>query len=330
MYYYKDMKFLILKTTNPFVNLAIEEYFFSYTNDDIFMLWQNEPTIVIGKNQNPFAEINMDFVNKNNIHIARRISGGGAVYHDLGNINYTFISSREKNAQINFESFTAPIIKSLENIGIQAKLSGRNDLLIEDKKFSGNAQHIRGGRVLHHGTLLFDTDLDVLTLALKVDPDKIKAKAIQSTRSRVTNLKPYFPSDTDANTFISMIAKQVQKQFNTEPIEAPVCKEVDELSARNASNEWLFPKSNYLSAYTATKKRKYDFGIVNLQLNMSNDVISKIKITGDFFGTKDIAELEEIIKNSAIKNLQKILQNVNVSEYIFSMTNEEFLQLIKE
>ena len=329
MYYYKHMKFLILKTTNPYINLAVEEYLFSYTDDDIFMLWQNEPTIVIGKNQNAFAEINMDFVKEKNIHIARRISGGGAVYHDLGNVNYTFISSRD-NSQINFEYFTKPIIKSLKNIGISAKLSGRNDLLVDDKKFSGNAQHVHNSRVLHHGTLLFDTDLDILTLALKVDPDKIKAKAIQSARSRVTNLKPYFPTDTDVNSFIDIITEHVKKQFDAEFISVPTCKEIDELALRNASDEWIFPKSNYLSDYTITKKKKYDFGIVNLVLTMSKGLISEIKVTGDFFGKNDVSELEALIKNTDIKKIYEIIKSVDVGEYIFGMKNEEFLQLIKE
>ena len=128
------MKFLILKTTDPYLNLAIEEYLFEYTSDDIFMLWQNEPTVVIGKNQNVFAEINMNYLRENNIHIARRITGGGAVYHDLGNINYTFISSKRKTNKIDFAYYTTPIINSLKKLGIDAKLSGRNDLLANDKK----------------------------------------------------------------------------------------------------------------------------------------------------------------------------------------------------
>lgn len=324
------MKFFILKTTNPYINLAIEEYLFSSTNDDIFMLWQNEPTIVIGKNQNPFSEINMNFVKENGIHIARRITGGGAVYHDLGNVNYTFISKQKEDGQIDFEYFTMPILESLKSNGIPAILSGRNDLLVDGKKFSGNAQHTHDGRVLHHGTLLFDTDLDILTLALKVDPDKIKSKAIQSTRSRVTNLKRYFPQDTNAADFINLISEHVQKQFNAEISQAPICKEVDELAKRNASEEWLFPKSSYLSTYTVTKKQKYDFGIVKLELNMSNDKVTDIKITGDFFGNKDISILESLIKNKSIGELCELIEQINVSDFIFNMKNEELLDLIRK
>ena len=184
--YIYAMKFLTLKTTNPNINLATEEYLFTHCEDDIFMLWQNEPTVVIGKNQNAFAELNMDYIKNNNIHVVRRITGGGAVYHDLGNVNYTFISGKKGSVGIDFEYFTKPIIHALPSLGISAELSGRNDILIDGKKISGNAQHTSGNRVLHHGTLLFDSDLSVLSDALKVDEEKIKAKAIieKSTKNK--------------------------------------------------------------------------------------------------------------------------------------------------
>ena len=198
---------------------------FSSTNDDVFMLWQNEPTVVIGKNQNAFAEINMDYIKKNNIHIARRITGGGAVYHDLGNVNYTFISNQGETAGIDFAYFTAPIIEALGTLGINAVLSGRNDLMIGDKKFSGNAQHTKANRVLHHGTLLFDSELDILSYALNVDEEKIKAKAIKSARSRVTNLRHSLTVDITVEQFIQTIAHFVIDKYNPKII-APDRKSV--------------------------------------------------------------------------------------------------------
>ena len=230
------MKFLILKTTNPYVNLATEEYLFNNSDDDVFMLWQNEPSIIIGKNQNAFAEINMDFARENNLNIVRRITGGGAVYHDLGNLNYTFISTKNENNGIDFEHFTLPIIESLKNLGICAKLSGRNDLIVDDKKFSGNAQHTVGNRVLHHGTLLFDTNLDMLSSALNVDEEKLKAKAIKSTRSRVVNLKSIINRDIDVNEFIKIISDFVISKFSPEIISAPNSVEIDSLVKRNVSS----------------------------------------------------------------------------------------------
>ena len=182
------MKYFRLKSTCPYLNLAIEEYMFKHSQDEVFILWQNEPTVVIGKNQNAFAEINMDYLREKNIKIARRITGGGAVFHDLGNVNYTYIS--KSKVGINFEYYSKPIIETLRDMGVCVHLSGRNDLLTEDgRKISGSAEYTANGRTLHHGTLLFDAHLDTLSSVLNVDPEKLRANAVKSTRSRVANIK---------------------------------------------------------------------------------------------------------------------------------------------
>ena len=316
------MKFLVLKTKNPYINLAIEEYLFSKTKDDIFMLWQNEPSVIIGKNQNAFTEINMNYVKEHNIHIVRRITGGGAVYHDLGNVNYSFISNRDKSTGIDFEYFTEPIIKSLKNIGIEAKLSGRNDLIVDERKISGNAQHTDGTRVLHHGTLLFDSNLDVLSLALKVDDEKLRAKAIKSTHSRVINLKPLIKESINVEAFINILSDYIINTFSPEFIDAPVSSEIDELAVRNSSFEWIYPKRAFLSDYTIIKKKKYPFGLVEVHMNMSNDIISDIKFFGDFFGNRDIFEIEKLLLGESIFKIKNLLKNISISDYIFGMTND--------
>lgn len=311
------------------MNLAVEEYLFSKTTDDIFMLWQNEPSVIIGKNQNAYAEINMDYVRSNNIHIVRRITGGGAVYHDLGNVNYTFISSREKNAGIDFAYFTEPICEALKTLGIDAKLSGRNDLLAGDRKFSGNAQHVVENRVLHHGTILFDGNLDVLSSALNVDEEKLKSKSIKSTKSRVVNIKTLMSENLDVDAFIDRISEHVKKKFNPEIISAPENHEVIELKNRNESSEWIFPDRAYLSEYRMTKKKKYDFGIVEVRMSMSNDIISDVKFFGDFFGTKDVVEIENELRGKSIFNIKDLLKNITVNDYIYGMTSEELEEHIK-
>lgn len=311
------------------MNLAVEEYLFSKTTDDIFMLWQNEPSVIIGKNQNAYAEINMDYVRSNNIHIVRRITGGGAVYHDLGNVNYTFISSREKNLGIDFAYFTEPICEALKTLGIDAKLSGRNDLLAGDRKFSGNAQHVVGNRVLHHGTILFDGNLDVLSSALNVDEEKLKSKSIKSTKSRVVNIKTLMSENLDVDAFIDRISEHVKKKFNPEIISAPENHEVIELKNRNESSEWIFPDRAYLSEYRMTKKKKYDFGIVEVRMSMSNDIISDVKFFGDFFGTKDVVEIENELRGKSIFNIKDLLKNITVNDYIYGMTSEELEEHIK-
>ena len=321
------MKFLILRTKNPYLNLAIEEYIFSETDDDVFMLWQNEPTVVIGKNQNAYAEINMDYVKENNINIARRITGGGAVYHDFGNVNYTFISNNRKNG-IDFAYFTKPIIEALKKLDIDAKLSGRNDLLVNEKKISGNAQFNNGNRVLHHGTLLFDTNLDVLTQVLKVDEEKIKSKAIKSVRSRVVNLKALINEKIDSDDFINLISSYIVSKYNPTVIEAPKCEKIDALATRNSSDEWLFPKNNFISNYTLVNKKRYAFGILEMHINMSDKKILDIKISGDFFGGKDISELESILKNTPLSELQNKIINIDIEDYIYGITKEDFINHI--
>ena len=323
------MKFLILKTTDPYLNLAIEEYLFEYSSDDIFMLWQNEPTVVIGKNQNVQAEINMNYLKDNNIHIARRITGGGAVYHDLGNINYTFISSKNQKNEINFEYYTAPIIESIKNLGIYAKLSGRNDLTVDDKKFSGSAQHAKCGRVLHHGTLLFNSNLNVLTNVLNVDEEKIKSKAIKSTRSRVINLKELLGDTFSAEEFINYISEFIKTSFNPEIISPPMNDVILSLANRNKSNGWLFSSSKLVSEYTTRKKVRYPFGIVDIYAEISNQKIKEINIFGDYFGISDTKKLEELIKGAHIDNISNKISNINIAEYISGMSNELFINHIK-
>ena len=324
------MKFLILDTHNPHLNLAIEEYLFLHADDEVFMLWQNDKTVVIGKNQNAYAEINKSYTDENGIKIARRITGGGAVYHDLGNVNYTFIS-RDDERGINFSYFTAPIIEALAAIGVKAVLSGRNDLLADgEKKISGNAQHRAGGRVLHHGTLLFDTDLDVLSSSLKVDPEKIKSKAVKSTRSRVVNIKEILENKITTEEFIKLIAGYVIKKYNPEIISAPENNEVFEIFARNSSAEWIFPAREYVSHYNISKKKRFSFGTVECVMDMTCDTVKDIKISGDFFGTKPVSELENFIKGSRLCDIENALSKTLISDYIFPMTVDELVRLIVE
>ena len=322
------MKFLILKTNDPYRNLAIEEYLFTHCDDDIFMLWQNEPCIVIGKNQNAYAEINAQFVRENNIKLVRRITGGGAVYHDLGNVNYTFIGEKTEQG-IDFAYFTQPIVSALASLGVKVSLTGRNDLVAETgEKISGNAQHSSGKRVLHHGTLLFSSDLDVLSCALKVDEEKIKSKAIKSARSRVTNISELIDADMTVSDFIAVLSDFLIRTYSPDIIDAPSGAEVDNLYAKYSSDEWLYPAGSYLSGYTVTKKKRYPFGTVELCLTMESSRIKKAKIFGDFFGIRPTEELEKMLENADITRLTEFLSSLNLGEYIHGMTSEDFITLV--
>ena len=322
------MKFLILKSHDPYVNLAIEEYLFSHETDDVFMLWQNESTVVVGKNQNAYAEIKTDVVRERGIKIARRITGGGAVYHDLGNVNYSFISTRRGGSDIDFEYFTAPIIEALASMGIKAELSGRNDLLTDGRKFSGNAQHTNGDRTLHHGTLLFDADLSVLSEVLNVDRSKIESKAIASVRSRVVNLSELLRENITVERFIEILSDFVVKKYSPEIIDVPQNDEIEKLTRRNASEEWIFPLSKLTSEYTALRKKRYDFGIVEVYLDMSNDTITKATVCGDFFGVCAVSELSDALEGVLLSKVAERISTLDVGDYIFGMSNDEFVSLL--
>lgn len=322
------MKLYILKTTDPYENLALEEYLFEREEGDAFLLWQNAPTVVIGKNQNAFAELHMDEIARRDIRIARRITGGGAVYHDLGNLNYSYIAAG--TGELDFARFEAPIISALSRVGVAATASGRNDLLVDGRKFSGNAQHAKGGRTLHHGTLLFDTDLSVLSSVLAVDQEKLKANAVRSVSSRVTNLKQYLPAGFTVEDLVSLIAQEMTEHYGATLAEPPANEEIDALAARNASDAWLFPDREYLSRYTYRKKKRFPFGTVELHLEMKNDRIEEARITGDFFGTAPASLIEGTLAGQTPASVKEALATVPLAACIAGMTEEDFLSLFTE
>ena len=198
---------------DPYFNLAAEEYLLKNFSEDVFMLWQSESSIVVGKHQNALAEINHRYVYENDIKVARRLSGGGTVFHDPGNLNFTFIKNVERIDQVSFKVFTQPIVVVLKNLGLDAYTTGRNDLLLDGKKISGNAEHVYKKRVLHHGTLLFNSQLQKLKNALKVDLSRFEDKAVQSNRSEVTNIADYLDRKMEVQEFSDFIFKGIKASY---------------------------------------------------------------------------------------------------------------------
>ena len=320
------MKYIKLESTNPYYNLAVEEYLLNNSVDDIFMLWQNSPTVVIGRNQNAYAEVKVGYAKDNGIFVSRRITGGGAVYHDLGNINYTFITSESKAKALDYAYFTKPIIEALASLGLKCNLSGRNDIECDGKKFSGNAQYSSNGRILHHGTLLFDADVSALSSVLKVDKEKLEYKAVKSHKSRVVNLLTLLDKKIGVDEFIEYIEKYVLENLGAEISNVEDNAEIKRLYERNSSEEWIYSSKRYLTDYTVHKRNKYPFGIVNVEIKLAKDVIEDIVISGDFFGLGDINELEAKLKGKRREDIK----DIDVSKYIDKMTLEEFCELIKE
>ena len=320
------MKYLRLTTTNPYYNLAVEEFLFRHSADDVLILWQNEPTVVIGKNQNAYAEVDLSYAAHHGIHVSRRITGGGAVYHDLGNVNYSLISSDSSERILDYAYFTEPLIEALGELGLRCELSGRNDLLAEGRKFSGNAQYATGGRILHHGTILFDTDVSVMSDVLKIDKEKLAYRAVKSCKSRVVNLSTLLKNPMEVSDFMACLERSLCAHLNAEPMSLPDDPRLTALYERNASKEWILSDKRYLTGYTVTRKKKYPYGLIQIELSLLRDQIEGIRISGDFFGLSPIEELEARLVGQSLSSLCPL----DPSPYISGMTYEDLVGLLNE
>jgi lipoate-protein ligase A len=319
------MKYIRLHTKSPYYNLAVEEYLLKETDEDIFMLWQNSPSVIIGKNQNAYAEVDLSYAKEAGINIARRITGGGAVFHDEGNVNYTFITSKSKAKSLDYGYFTRPIVDALASLGLDCALSGRNDLECEGKKISGNAQFCTEDRILHHGTLLFDANVDIMSRVLKVDKEKLEYKAVKSHKSRVANISSLLKENIGVDGFIYTIESFISEKMGAESMSAPQNDRIDALCERNSGDEWILSKKKFLTGYTVNRRKKYPFGIVNINMTLTADVIEDITISGDFFEKAPVEELEALLKGRKVTSVD----NIDVSKFIANMTSGEFAELIK-
>lgn len=323
---------IINNNTDPRYNLALEEYVLkNLPQDDYILLWQNEPSIIIGRNQNTIEEINSEYVKKHNIHVVRRISGGGAVYHDFGNLNYTFVTKNSRDNLNNFRKFTKPVIDALRSLGVNAEFAGRNDILIEGKKFSGNAQTYHQDRMFHHGTILFDADLNMVSKVLQVKLEKIQSKGIKSNRSRVTNVLPFLENKMNIKEFQNYLLTFF---LETEDIDSKTYKlseadflKIDKLYKDKYSTwEWNYGES---PDYELEKEQRFAGGKVNLKLNVSEGAIKDLKIFGDFFGKKEVSELEVLLTGVKLtkENLINALKDIDINEYFYNVTMDEFINL---
>ena len=314
--------------TNPYFNLAAEEYVLKHLSEDAFMLWRNEPSVIVGKHQNTLAEINLDFVRDNKIKVVRRLSGGGAVFHDLGNLNFTFIMNGEDGNLVDFRKFTRPILDVLLKLGVDAKFEGRNDLTIEGKKFSGNAEHVFKKRVLHHGTLLFSSEMANLSDALKINPLKYRDKAVKSVRSRVTNISEHLPQPLDVLRFRDLIMEHIREMY-PDAVEYDYSQE--DLNAINnlveskySTWEWDF---GYSPQYNLERGIKTEGGHIEFHLNVEKGIIRDIKIYGDFFNKRDVIEVEELLKGCAheMDAVKERLISIVLNDYFSNVSVDEFV-----
>ncbi|WP_137657357.1 lipoate--protein ligase [Listeria newyorkensis] len=313
-------------------NFAIEEFALRQmdANETYVMFYRMHPTVIVGKNQNTLAEINQAYIDEHDIPVLRRLSGGGAVYNDEGNISFSIITKDDGASFNNFERFTKPVIDALIELGVDAKLSGRNDIEVAGKKISGNAQFATGGRLYSHGTLLFDVNLANVEKALRVNPLKLQAKGVKSVRSRVTNIREHLREDMDINAFQEVLLQSISQ---TAEIPTYRFSEADWTQIRKIQKEryqnwdWNYGKS---PKFNVKNEQKFPGGLVEIRFQVEKGRITIAQIFGDFFATGDIQEVENKLLGVAYTRdtLDDFLEGINVPLYFGEVTKEELQTII--
>ena len=318
---------------DPSLNLAAEEYVIRNITpkEEILLFYINGPSIIIGRNQNTIQEINTDYVEEHGIKVVRRLSGGGAVYHDKGNLNFSFIAPHSKDNFHNFKKFTEPVIKVLNEMGVPAELRGRNDIVVNDQKISGNAQYVAGERMVSHGTLLWQTDLGRVGEALRVKAAKIESKGIKSVRSRVANITEFI--DGEPMCIEAFRTHIIQSVFEGKELREYVLTKNDWEAIVTLANEryrnwnWNYGRS---PDFGIKRETRYAGGEIEVYLDVSQGIIKHLKFYGDFFGQRDVDELENCLMNVQYtpSALTKALENVLITDYFVNFSLEELISLL--
>lgn len=319
--------------TDPRINLAIEEYALRNLgeSEDYLLFYINEPSIIIGRNQNTLEEINDEYVRENNFHVVRRTSGGGAVYHDMGNLNFSFITNYKKENFSNFKKFTKPVIQVLQKMGIEVEMSGRNDLLVGNRKISGNAQFSTGKRMFSHGTLLFDSDLDEITRALDVKMSKIESKGHKSVRSRVANISEFIDEDIDVHEFRSRLLHglfEERESFERYRLTDDEWQKVHKLKKEKYGNwDWNYGRS---PKFNIQRSHRFSAGEIDLRLEIEKGYIENLKIYGDFFGVEPVEEIEELLQGVRYEpyDLERAISKMDLESYFGRVHENDFLELL--
>ncbi|MGE0078658.1 MAG: lipoate--protein ligase [Bacteroidales bacterium] len=290
------LKILHQKNHDPFFNIATEEYLLKHKQDDFFVIYRNAPSVIVGKHQNTNAEINHQFVRANQIPVVRRLSGGGTVYHDLGNVNFTFIMNGVEGQLVDFRKYTEPIIEILGGFGVEAYLGEKNDIRVDGKKISGNAEHIYKNRVLHHGTLLFQSDLDKLNEVISVDLSKYHDKAVKSVRSTVANIADFLSNPIDINFFEEFVVGYMLSSFEdsvaVELTDSDTLTINDLVKSKYSTWDWTY---GYSPTYEVDSYVDCKFGKLQIVVNVSKGFIDDLRIGDGSIAHPAITKLRSLL-----------------------------------
>ncbi|WP_079529351.1 lipoate--protein ligase [Halobacillus hunanensis] len=324
------------KSNDPRINLAVEEYALKNLdiNETYLLFYVNEPSIIIGKNQNTVEEINTNYVEENGIHVVRRLSGGGAVYHDLGNLSFSFITKDDGDSFHDFAKFTEPVTQALNNLGVEAVLSGRNDIVVNGRKISGNAQFTTKGRMFSHGTLMLDSEIENVVSALNVKTEKIKSKGIKSIRSRVANISEFLDEPITIEEFKNMIVRYIfdvedEKDAPYYHLTEKDWEEIHKIADERYKNwDWNYGRSPKFNIQHT--KRIEGAGSYDIRLDVAKGYIRNAKIYGDFFGIGDIADIENKLVDTKYERqaISDAVADVDISHYLGKITKEDFLDMV--
>ncbi len=315
---------------DPAYNLAFEEYILTnYRQGNILILWQNKNAVIIGRNQNTLEEIDPNFVAANSIQIIRRNTGGGAVYHDLGNLNYSFICDAGDAGKDAMKPFLNVVVQALCDLGLDAKCSGRNDILVSEKKVSGTAQQLSNGRLLHHGTLLFDSDPEMIAGALKPDPCKFQSKSIKSVKSRVGNIRTALSSDMDISAFWDYLKIHLTNDcFQICSLSDDELHQIQLLKQKKYDTwEWNYGKS---PQFTLHSKKRFPGGLLDIHLCVHSGKISEIKIYGDFLSLCPVSDIEAALTGCLFRHdaMQHALSGLDLQSYLGTITQDMLIDTI--
>ena len=320
-------------TTDPTLNLALEEYALLTLDlsDSYLLFYVNRPSIIIGKHQNTIEEIDADFVHQHDITVVRRISGGGAVYHDLGNLSFSFITRYTPQRFNNYAEFTGPVVEALRELGVPAERTGRNDIVVEGRKVSGNAQVVRGDRMFSHGTLLLDSNLDDVTRALKPKPGKVESKGIQSVRSRVANISEFLGAPLPMDDFRAALLAHLFPGGGPVPsheFSADDRRRVEDLAnAKYRTWDWNYGES---PPFNLPRTRRFPSGEIDVRLDVTDGIVRAVRVFGDFFSSREIADLERGLTGVRYRraDLADALRTAEAGAFVSGVSESDLLSLI--